>query len=170
MKKHLFFSLVLMGCLVLSACDSAQENAADPSSEAAATPTRNLTASPLAGTWETIHGEYGGQVRTSTPGQPFMMKQFDDHHFSLTAIDSTGKVSWSSFGTYELDGNLYKETHLYHSMPRLIGGYAEWEYELRNDTLFINGPTVVRDSAGNDLSNEFKLNSMREIRVRAKAD
>ena len=121
----------------------------------------------IEGGWEVVWGKYGDNVRD--PGKPFQFKMFSDRHFSFIAEDGQGNWNWAAAGTYELEGDIYRETAIYNSIKEYVGLVLEWKYDVRGDTLIMEGPLKVMDTAGNILTQyNDRLNTMREIRVRAK--
>jgi len=133
-----------------------------PQSAPSATETKNKTSS-IEGNWETIWGMYNGKIRN--PGKPFQFKTFHDGYFTLIALDSAGKFAFAGYGKYEVSGNNYKETFLWHNNPDYIDGWDEQEYELKSDTLYFKGfkKVVVK---GEDKTANFP--KIEEKRVRAK--
>lgn len=115
-------------------------------------------------------GKYSGGERNT--GKPFQFKLFSGKHYALIMEDNEGKWSSSVAGSYVLDGNIYRETVQYASpsFPKeVIGLTMDWKYEIKGDTLFMEGPLKVVDTKGNDLSASMGgLNSMKEKRVRAR--
>lgn len=115
-----------------------------------------FSVSPIEGTWETV----------SADGKITQMKMFNDGFFSFIMQDSSGKWSVSGAGTYTLDGNTYKETFRYSSIPEYVGATDWQQYEAKGDTLYFKGFTKVTYSDGSDKTNQF--GKFEEKRVRAK--
>lgn len=124
--------------------------------------------SPLMGAWELVHGEYTDPAgTTSVQGNegPFQLKLFTADHFAFVMRNDDGSFSGAGAGTYTLDGTTYRETHHYQSERGFVGYTATWSYRLSGDTLYMEGPTQVRDAAGNDVT--AQISRMRETRIRA---
>lgn len=167
MKKliRLSFQLILGIFLTFSI-----QSCTEPSS-ANATPTEpelvtGVPQNPIEGAWLLVWGEYGGEERVDT--EPFQIKLFADTHFSYLMKSPDGEWNSGAVGTYEIEGDIYRETHLYSSTAENIGVTADWDFEVRKDSLFMNGPTRIVNEAGEEIE-AFKeiLNSMKEVRVRA---
>lgn len=123
--------------------------------------------SDIEGAWELVWSKTNGKVDNLQ--KPLQLKLFVDGYFCLIMKDSTGKWSLASGGTYETDGNVYKETHLYPKQPE----WAEWvgttdwqEYELRGDTLYKKLFTKIVTSKGEDITAQYPR--IEEKRVRAR--
>ena len=72
-----------------------------------------------------------------------------------------GEWKNGSGGTYYLDSNSYVETHSYNNNV----GTAAWNYDVRGDSLFMEGPTFMIDAEGNKTTEDMW--HLDEIRVRA---
>jgi hypothetical protein len=118
----------------------------------------------LEGAWELVSTTERPFANVKRPVQ---LKIFADGYFCLIMKDSTGKWSLGSGGTYETDGNIYKETHLYVTMPEWIGT-TDWQhYEIKGDTLYKKLFKKVINSKGEDITAQFST-TIEEKRVRAK--
>jgi hypothetical protein len=127
----------------------------------------SIKSASIEGGWELVWGKYGENV--VDPGAPFQFKLFSGRHFSLIMRDGDGGWSRAGAGRYALEGNIYRETFVYNSTKEYVGATVEWKYEVKGDTLIMEGPLKVVDAAGSDASHWMDgLNHMREIRVRAK--
>ena len=76
-------------------------------------PNSKKPSSPIDGAWELYSTEKGG--KTTFAKKPSQIKVYHDGYFCMMAYDSTGKFEYGGAGTYELDGNHYKETLTYGS-------------------------------------------------------
>ncbi|MCS3798492.1 hypothetical protein [Niastella sp. OAS944] len=99
--------------------------------------------------------------------RPLQLKIFADGFFCLIMKDSTGKWNLASGGTYETDGNVYKETHLYVTVAEFIGTTVWQQYEIKGDTLYKKLFKKVINRKGEDITAQFSTN-IEEKRVRAK--
>jgi hypothetical protein len=119
-------------------------------------PTATSSASPINGAWETV----------SPDGKITEFKMYHDGHFSFLMPDSSGKWSIAGVGNYTVDGNTYKETFRYSSIPAYVGG-SDWQtFELKGDTLYFKGYNKVMSADGKDVTNLF--GKFESKRVRAK--
>ena len=121
----------------------------------------------LQGAWELVSTT---ERSTANVKSPLQLKLFVDGYFCLIMKDSTGKWSLASGGTYETDGNVYKETHLYPIQPEFAEwvGYTDWQqYEIKGDTLYKKLFTKVVNSKGEDMTAKFPTD-IEEKRVRVK--
>lgn len=156
--SHLSLCL-LIAVIVVTGCTNASSN-----DEARRTTSpEQTTSASIEGNWELIWGNYNGRVQN--PGKSFQFKTFYNNFFSLIAWDSTGKFSYAGYGKYEIQGNTYKETFLYHSHTPFIGASNWQQYELKEDTLYFKGFNKVI-VGGKDVTGNFSR--MEEKRVHAK--
>jgi len=119
-------------------------------------PVSTSSVSPIDGSWKTV----------STDGKITQFKMWHDGFFSLIMQDSLGKWSIAGAGSYSLDGNSYKETFHYCSVPEYVGA-SDWQtYELKGDTLYFKGFDKVVYADGSDKTNQF--DKFEEKRVKAK--
>ncbi len=160
--KHqlLTASLLINIALLLFAC--AGNNSNEENTAATTNSTSSVTS--IDGAWELIWESVGGVERNNEKTSQF--KMFHDGFFTLIAFDSSGKWSWDGAGTYSLDGNVYKETFRYSSVPEYIAASDWQEYELKGDTLITKGFTKVVFADGKDKTSDYP--KFVEKRVRAK--
>ncbi len=169
MKNLLLPSFFLLAFgLLLNACDTEESDAATPEEAAGNEPTAAGTASPdnpIEGAWELVWGQYGDQVQA--PAEPFQIKLFTDRHMAFIG-ERAGKWDFAVAGTYELDGNIYRETAGYSldEERKYQGTTLEWHYEVRGDSLIMSGPVKITPGPSGEAL-EVPLNSMQEVRVRA---
>ena len=163
-----FASCLAISVLIgLTACSdgpsSSAENKSSTSEASMNTPSHK---NPIEGAWYLVWGEYNGEPRNES--EPFQIKLFTEKHFTYVMKSTEGKWEGSSAGTYELLDGIYRETHLHGTNPDIWGKAADWEFEVRGDSLFMNGPVKITNENGEDATDMADvLNSMREIRVRA---
>lgn len=161
MKHQLLTALLLINMvLLLFACagnTSKKENTA-------ATTYSTSSATSIDGAWELIWESVGGVERNN--GKTSQFKMFHDGFFSLIAFDSSGKWSWDGAGTYSLDGNVYKETFRYSSVPEYIDASDWQEYELKGDTLITKGFTKVVFADGKDKTSAYPKFIEKRVRAR----
>ena len=120
--------------------------------------------SAIDGAWELVWEQKSGFI--GTQGKPAQLKLFADGHFSYVSKDATGKVNGAGAGTFEVDGNSYKETHLYNLEPAYNGATDWQELSMNGDTLVFKLFTKVVLASGEDIT--AKLGKTIEKRVRAK--
>jgi hypothetical protein len=111
------------------------------------------------GAWEIVWARYNDTVSI---GHQF--KMFAGGKFALFMIDSTGKLESAGYGKYELEGNSYKETFIYHNYPPFVGA-VDWQtYEMLGDTLYMTGfnKVIVEGKEAHDFP------KIEEKRVRVK--
>lgn len=118
-------------------------------------PASTSSVTPLDGPWKLV----------STDGKITQFKMWHDGFFSLIMQDSLGKWTISGAGTYSVDGNTYKETFQYCSIPEFVGA-SDWQtYELKGDTLYFKGFDKVVYADGTDKTSQF--GKFEETRVKA---
>jgi hypothetical protein len=125
---------------------------------------RNSERNELEGAWEVVWTKSNGQVDQKQ--KPTQIKIFSDGYFSLIMQDSLGKWTQASAGTYETDGKVYKETHLYSNIPEWVGLIDWQEFEIRGDTLVNKLFTKIINGNGEDVTAQYP--KMEEKRVRPK--
>jgi hypothetical protein len=118
-------------------------------------PTSTSSTSPIEGEWETV----------SADGKITQFKMWHDGFYSLIMQDSLGKWTAAAAGSYSIDGNTYKETIRYHSIPEYVGASAWQTFELKGDTLYFKGFDKVVYADGSDKTSQF--DKFEEKRVRA---
>lgn len=168
-KKSQHVILILLGLWSMDSCtenSSASENAMETSINIEDNnPIKNTN--PLEGGWYLIWGEYSGEKRDEK--QPFQFKLFGDQYFSFLMKSVDGAWDYASTGTYELIGDTYRETFEFSTEPKYMGVTAEWKYQLKGDTLIMEGPTKIINQEGEEAPElAGGYNTMKEIRVRAK--
>jgi hypothetical protein len=90
---------------------------------------------------------------------------FNHGIFSLFATDSSGKILFAGYGKYELDGNSYKETFIYHDNPEYTGAMDWQQYELKGDTLYFKGFDKVI-VGGKEVTSDFPKIAERRVKVK----
>jgi hypothetical protein len=129
-------------------------------------PTAKKSASPLNGAWELYSTEKGGKM--TFHNKPSQIKVNNDGNFCLVAFDSTGKFSYGCAGTYELDGNHYKETFTYHTYPKFVDTSIWFDWEMKGDTLIFAGFKKVIMADGKDITKDWGGDSFINKMVRVK--
>ena len=147
--QSLITTLFLIGATSIVSCN-------DDAKKVESQPVAASPLSPLEGSWELI----------SQDGKTTQFKMFHDGFFSLIMQDSLGKWTISGAGKFSLDGNVYKETFRYCSIPDYVGATDWQEYELKGDTLYFKGFTKVIYADGSDKTAQHS--KFEEKRVKAK--
>jgi len=155
-----FFNLMSV-VLILIFCGAI--NSSQTTSEIEKGKTETAEGTPIDGAWVLVWAKYNDTV-VDVQKIP-LFKMFHNGVFSLIARDSAKHISFAGFGTYQLDGKMYKETFLYHNNPELTGGSDWQEYELKGDTLYFKGFNKVI-IGGKELTSGFPR--IEEKRVRMK--
>ena len=152
--------------LLLLACGPTSEPTAEASlAERSAAP--EDANAILDGGWYLVEGTYAGQKRAES--KPFQFKLFGDGQFAFLMKSDGGAWDYSSTGSYELDGDVYRETFEFSTNPAFAGVTAEWKFELKGDSLFMEGPTKIINTDGQEAPElAGGYNTMQEVRVRAK--
>lgn len=125
-----------------------------------------VVASPLNGAWELYSTEAGG--KTTFHKKPAQFKTYCDGFFCIMMYDATGKFDAAGAGTYELDGNKYKETFTYSSDPSMIGASLWFEWAMKGDTLIFSGFKKAVMADGKDVTQDWGGDSFVEKKIRAK--
>jgi len=160
--KIMCFAAVSICLFSLWSCaGNTREENKSPVTDAAVAGAKN----ELDGAWELVWSRTGDNVNNLK--QPSQLKLFTDGHFCLIMQDSTGKWNMAFGGTYETDGTVYKETHLYATDPQWVGTTDWQQYEIKGDTLYNKLFTKIVNSKGEDITAQYPSN-LEEKRVRAK--
>ncbi len=154
-----YLSICLFG--LWSCADNANEENKSAVADAAVPRTKN----ELEGAWELVWSKTGDNV--SQLKEPSQLKLFTDGHFCLIMQDAAGKWNMAFGGTYETEGNVYKETHLYATDTAWVGTTDWQQYEIKGDTLYSKLFTKILNSKGEDITARYPSN-LEEKRVRAK--
>lgn len=158
--RSILSASILLCLFNLSSCSNDPAEEKTEITEVVQNPERN----ELEGAWEVVWTKSNGQVDQKQ--MPTQIKLFSDGYFSLIMQDSLGQWTLASAGTYETDGKVYKETHMYSTVPEVIG-LVDWqEFEIRGDTLINKLFTKIINSKGEDVTAQYP--KMEEKRVRAK--
>jgi len=123
--------------------------------------------SAIAGAWYLVYSERDGKERRED--EPFQIKIFTEKHFSYLMKSRSGEWKSGSAGTYKTNGNIYVEKHLHSTNPSTMGLTVEWQYEVKGDTLLMQGPLKVTNRDGVEKPEYIEsYNTLKEIRMRAK--
>lgn len=122
--------------------------------------------SPIDGSWELYSTEIAGRVTIHK--KPKQFKMFHNGFVSLMMYDSLGKFEAAGAGTFELEGNKYKETFTYSSWPEVLGASNWQEWAMKGDTLLFYGFKKVTDANGRDITKDWGGDHFIEKRLRAK--
>lgn len=118
--------------------------------------TSTLSASPIDGAWETV----------SPDGKAREFKMYHDGFFSFLMHDSSGTQTVAAAGTYTIDGNTYKETFRFSSVPAYVGA-SDWQtFELKGDTLYFKGFSKVMSADGKDVTDKFRKFELKRVRAK----
>jgi hypothetical protein len=151
-------------CLLLCLSECSENSSKEQEIRSSDTANSKSGISPLEGAWELVWEDIGGKIRSI--GKPTQIKLFTHGFFSYLMQDSTGKWNYAGAGTYEVDGNTYKEKHLYCTVPEYVGATDWQEFEMQGDTLIFKLFTKVINAKGEDITNQWP--KIIEKRVRAK--
>jgi hypothetical protein len=160
--QSLIFSSLIISLYVFTSCSGSTSKSGD--NVIAKTDTGiNTTSSGIEGEWNLVSDNLKGNVSDNEVKQ---FKMFHNGFFSLMMQDSAGK--WiGAAGTYTLDGNRYKETFTYCTVPEYVGATDWQEYELKDDTLYFKGFSKLTFADGKDMTAAFP--AFEEKRIRAKS-
>jgi len=97
---------------------------------------KNSSLSILNGAWKMVYDNVNGKI-TVAKDQPLKIYVLNDGFWMWFGPDSAGKWNQGGAGTYEIDGNIWKQKAIYSFDPDRIG-YINWsKFELRSDTLYM---------------------------------
>jgi hypothetical protein len=82
--------------------------------------------------------------------------------------NDSGNFDMAGAGTFEIEGNTYKETFTYSSWPEGVGMSVWFEWEMKGDTLLFYGFKKIVLADGKDITNDWGGDNLIEKRVRAK--
>lgn len=127
--------------------------------------------SPINGSWELYSTTTTSDKKTTVHQKPKQIKVYSDGHFCMMAYNDEGKFDFAVAGTYELDGNHYKETCTYHSnWAEGIGVnlWFDWSKSANGDTLYFSGFKKATMPDGKDVTKDWGGDSFVEKKVRVK--
>ena len=129
MKTQLLLKLVTVLFLLSICTDTVAQSPKSPS-------TKNLSLSILNGAWKMVYDNVDGKI-TLAKDQPLKIYVLNDGFWMWLGPDSSGNWNQGGAGTYEIDGNIWKQKSIYSFDPERIG-YVNWsKFELRSDTLYM---------------------------------
>ena len=129
MKKQLFFKIISASFLLFVYINTEAQNAKSLSD-------KNSPLSVLNGAWKMVYDNVDGKI-TLAKDQPLKIYVLNDGFWMWLGPDSSGKWNQGGAGTYEIDGNIWKQKSIYSFDPERIG-YVNWsKFELRSDTLYM---------------------------------
>src|SRR5215218_9265868 len=109
----------------------------------------NTSGSALDGAWQRIYSYHGN---TATTGEPKEFVIMCDGFFSSVGQDSTGRWNVTHAGTFEVSGNILKNSLRYSSHPERIGATHWVEFEVNGDTLTLRFFKKFITAQGQDLT------------------
>ncbi|MDH3699574.1 MAG: hypothetical protein OEQ81_12990 [Flavobacteriaceae bacterium] len=164
LKCSLPFAMLMVLYLTMNSCNEQSSSYEESSSSFDEVP--KIERNPIEGAWYLVWGEYNGNERIED--KPFQVKLFTEKHFSYLMKSDSIQWGHGTVGTYELENGIYREKFLYSTNSANMGLTAEWEYEVKGDSLFMNGPIKIINAQGVDISEQDdRLHSMKEVRTRA---
>ena len=129
MKKQLLLKLITVSFLLSICIDTIAQNLESPSK-------KKSSLSILNGAWKMVYDNVDGKI-TLAKDQPLKIYVLNDGFWMWFGPDSSGKWNQGGAGTYEIDGNIWKQKSIYSFDPERIG-YVNWsKFELRSDTLYM---------------------------------
>jgi len=129
MKKQLLLKLITVSFLFSICIDTIAQNLKSPSKKIS-------SLSILNGAWKMVYDNVDGKI-TLAKDQPLKIYVLNDGFWMWFGPDSSGKWNQGGAGTYEIDGNIWKQKSIYSFDPERIG-YVNWsKFELRSDTLYM---------------------------------
>ena len=136
--KHALVTLIAFSItLWLIRCNQATAEKSKPTApQIPHTPT-----APVEGTWKLVWATYNDTLANLS--NHVQVKMFVNGAFSLLAHDTSGRIKYASYGTYQFEGNTYHETFLYHNNTPFIGGEDWQNLSVKGDTMYLDGLTKV---------------------------
>ena len=122
--------------------------------------------SPIEGAWELYSTEANGKITYHK--KPSQIKLLYDGYLCLMHYDSTGKFAFAAAGTYEVNGNHYKETCTHHSVGEFVGVSIWWDWSIKGDTMTVTGFKKVIMADGKDVTKDWGGDYIIEKKVRVK--
>ena len=164
MKQFLFVPVALL-LIILSACNQQNQKQNTGTTGAAG----NEKYSAIEGNWDLVSTEVNGK-QTKPKRYPQQFKMFHDGFFSFVMYDESGKFHLAAAGSYEVNGNMYKEAFTYYSGDTIYINSKDWQkWEMKGDTLISYGFEKAEMPDGKDVTKEWNANGrFIEKRVRAK--
>lgn len=138
MGKLLFILIVAGLTSTLSSSTAKRQNSKTK-------PEQNSPLSILNGNWKRISIIVNGKTDNNPLPQ---MRLFHDGFFSIIGQDSSHAWKITYGGTYEISGNIYKETMLYSTFPNIIGNTHWQELNIKGDTVTFKLFNKMIDATG----------------------
>ena len=163
MKQFLFLSIAFL-IIILSACNqNSQKQEINTSGKI-----RNEKYSAIEGNWELVSREINGK-QTKPKRAPQAFKMLHNGFVSVILYNDSGNFALAGAGTYEISGNIYKETAIYHSDTIAIG-FKDWQkWEIKGDTLIFYGFEKAEMANGKDMTQQLNADGkFIEKSIRAK--
>ena len=136
--RHYFPAFFAFGIFIsLVSCNETSDEKANPTADQTAAP----TTSSVEGSWKLVWASYNDTVADMS--NHILVKSFVDGAFSLFCHDSTGKIKYAGYGTYEFQDKTYNETFLYHNNREFVGAKDWQNLEVKGDTMYMNGFSKV---------------------------
>lgn len=125
------------------------------------------TPSLIDGNWEKVSTVINGKL-TTPKRQPAEFKMWNDGYFSLIHYTDEGTLGFAGAGTFEINGNHYKETYKYCHDTTFIGASVWFDWYMKGDTLVFTGFKKIILADGKDITKDWGGDTWVEKRVRAK--
>ncbi len=148
MKKFLLIFYVGIELFILSIDVHAQTSKANNRS----------SLSVLNGAWNSVSSANSGD-------QGMEHSLYHDGFVTNIVRDSSGAWRDIYSGTYEIDGNLYKQKILYCSSSQLMGALHWQEFKIKGDTLYLTFFKKLIDPTGKDVTSEYTPVVNKYVRV-----
>ena len=124
--------------------------------------------SVLDGAWKMIYDNVDGKI-TEAKDQPLKLYVLSNGFWMWFGPDSSGKWNEGGAGTYQIEGNIWKQKAIYSFDPERVG-YLNWsKFELRNDTLLMQN-YIKMFYKDKDETKDFPKRNVKWVRIVNVAD
>ena len=157
MKKQLLLALVTVSFLFFICINTIAQNSKSLFS-------KSSSPSVLNGAWKMVYDNVDGKIMVAKD-QPFKIYVLNDGFWMWFGPDSTGNWNQGGAGTYEIDGNIWKQKALYSFDPSRIGLINWSKFEMREDTLYMQNYVKMFEK-GKDITTYMPKRNVKWVRFK----
>ena len=129
MQKQIILKLINAGFLLIIYININAQNVKD-------LPEKTSNLAILNGAWKMVYDNVNGNIILAKD-RPLKIYVLCDGFWMWFGPDSAGNWNQGGAGTYEIDGNIWKQKALYSFDPDRIG-FTNWsKFEMKRDTLYM---------------------------------
>ena len=114
------------------------------------------TTNPLVSAWMLTHrtAVYPDGRKEVRDNEDIQIKLFTPSHFTYIMRSADGELISAGGGPYVYEGDSFKETHAFQSVPEWVDYTAWWDVQFGKDAFYMTGPTKVVNGQGVDVTED----------------